>query len=64
MRYKAPLPNYTREMTDSTGRVIQTFIHCGKCMSIIIGIECDYCRQRSQKKRQRLIKFLNERTPS
>lgn len=51
-------PNYTRSMCRPDGSVIQTFVHCGKCMSIIVGVACEHCARIQQKKRASLEALL------
>lgn len=61
MKFRATPPNYRREILNPDGSVLESYTHCGSCMSIITGLHCDYCRQRREKKHQNLRKFLTKR---
>ncbi len=54
------MPDYQRQIIVE-GRVVDTFVHCGKCMSIKTDGHCRHCSRISQQKQERLSVFLSSK---
>lgn len=50
MRNYRNRPNYTRNLFRPDGTVLEVVKHCGKCMGIIVSVDCGYCFEKARKK--------------